>query len=107
MTAVGEDGLFCPQFQFYDKDKLNADDKMFCFWLNTRFLFLQPSLLLERAEMDGACKKKYKDKFPAGFQVELVTAPFNGPAPVFDSVKFDAGVELDESSDDEDDEEHE
>ena len=46
-------------------------------WLHTGFIEHKSRFL--RAELDGACKKKHKDKFPPNFAFEIETPPYALP----------------------------
>ena len=61
-----------------DYDRFNQDDLMMQFWCHTLFLRQAPFTVLERLEIDKACKKDAKKNFPKGFALEVETSPYNG-----------------------------
>ena len=55
---------------FYDKDKYNADDKMFHCWFHTGFIE-NNYLCFEKSVIDKACKDKENRKFDSNFKLEI------------------------------------
>lgn len=60
---------------FFDEDRFSKNDKMFHFWLNTRFIYggngKASSILLSKHELDGAVKDKKCKFFDRDFGVEV------------------------------------
>jgi len=55
---------------FYDRDRYNADDKMFHLWFNTGFIE-NNYLCFEKAVLDKACKDKQGKRFDPNFKLEI------------------------------------
>lgn len=55
---------------FYDKDRYNADDKMFTVWFNTAFIE-NNYLCFEKSVLDKACKDKENKRFDPNFKLEI------------------------------------
>ena len=60
-----------------DYDRFNQDDLMMQFWCHTLFLKQAPFTVLERLEIDKACKKDNKKAFPKGFALEIETSAYD------------------------------
>ena len=83
------------------------------FWVHTAFLAAQCGedgsgdgsggvLTLKREEVDHACKKKYSERYPPTFELELHFERFGDEAFALGCEQF-GPVEPDEDTDDEDD----
>ena len=55
---------------FFDKDRYNADDKMFTVWFNTAFIE-NNYLCFEKSVLDKACKDRDNKKFDPNFKLEI------------------------------------
>ena len=89
---------------FYDRDKMSKDDTMFSFWIHTGCI--EPGMLvLRRPELDKACKKKMRDKFPDDFALEIETENYSRssrPGGSWSGHSMDDFSEDDDISDDDD-----
>ena len=102
------------KLEFRDYDAVGKDDKMFGLWLHTSALAASPSLVLSRTDLDRACKKKEKSKYPKSFLLEIETCPADDkdravPMPSsgapgdWSSMRDEAGPDFDLDDDDDDD----
>jgi len=55
---------------FFDKDRYNADDKMFTVWFNTSFVE-NNYLCFEKSVLDKACKDRDNKRFDPNFKLEI------------------------------------
>ena len=70
-TLIQGDVKLC----FKDRDAIGKDDKMFEVWLHTSDLERAPRHVLRRPEIDRACKKGAKKKYPRAFALEIEAVP--------------------------------
>lgn len=72
LDCSGDNLLVCGdvKLQFYDKDRYNADDKMFHVWFHTGFIE-NNYLCFEKSVLDKACKDKDNKKFDPNFKLEV------------------------------------
>jgi len=103
------------KFAFFDRARgpVGRDTKMFTFWLHTHFLLAEQQasaegvIRLQRHQLDKACGKKHKDKFPDDFEVQLRVELAAGSAGTtfFDERRDEHTVADDEEFTEDDDEE--
>jgi hypothetical protein len=72
LDCSGDNLLVCGdvKLQFFDKDRYNADDKMFHVWFHTGFIE-NNYLCFEKSVLDKACKDKDNKKFDPNFKLEV------------------------------------
>ena len=99
------------KFTIYDKPSTPLHKKVVIghFWVHTAFLAAQCGedgsggvLTLKREEVDHACKKKYSERYPSTFELDLHFELFGDKAFALGCEQFGL-VEQDEDTDDEDD----
>ena len=79
---------------FYDYDPMSADDKMFHFWFNTRYVE-RNYLRFQKVVIDKACKDKKCKLFDHNFQVEVFLERTDEAQDLGDIGGFDNDVDSD------------